>query len=134
MKILAVMLCVVFLIAACSSIPTYPEEQATRIASCLADKKVIEYGAFWCPNCAKQKKMFGNAYPIIEEHVYIECDPRCDVPQEELPIACRGKQAKTSECLAKNIEKYPTWEFPSGDVLIGVINLELLAEKAGCAA
>ena len=66
-------------ITACSS-SQYSKESLDSLANCLADKNVKEYGAFWCPNCAKQEKMFGSGYNILKERgVYVECDPRCDV-------------------------------------------------------
>jgi hypothetical protein len=93
---------------------------AREVAICLADKGVKEYGAFWCPNCAKQEKIFGAAYKIIKERgVYVECDPR-------------GKNQQSALCLAKRIEGYPTWEFKDGSMLKGVLPLEVLAENAGC--
>lgn len=106
-------------IAACSS-SQYPQEKVDGLANCLAEKGVKEYGAFWCPNCAEQKKMFGKSYEILmTRDVYIECDPRGEKEQAEL-------------CLEKKVEKYPTWEFPSGEVIVGVMPFEELAQKAGC--
>ena len=103
------------------------------LATCLADQGVKEYGAFWCPNCAKQQKMFGNSYDILKERgVYVECDPRCDVSEEELPIACRGMVGQTDLCLEKGVNKYPDWEFADGSRLLGVQELSELAEKSGC--
>ncbi|MBI2452257.1 hypothetical protein HYV50_04255 [Candidatus Pacearchaeota archaeon] len=111
----------------------YDDEKLNALASCLADKGVKEYGAFWCPNCAKQEKMFGVGYGIIKSRsVYVECDPRCDVPASELPRACRGVVGQTELCLQKGVEKYPHWEFQDGSTLIGVQELNVLAEKAGC--
>jgi len=107
------------IIAGCSSVK-YTKESLDELANCLADKNVKEYGAFWCPNCAKQQKMFGSSYDIIKErNVYVECDARGDNPQPEL-------------CLEKNVQKYPDWEFSNGERLVGVQNLEILAQKAGC--
>src|SRR3989338_2113174 len=106
-----------FVLAACSS-TKYTKESLDILANCLADKNIKEYGAFWCPNCAKQQKMFGSSYDIIvKRNVYVECDPRGKNPQSDL-------------CLNKNVQKYPDWEFPDGSRLIGVQSLELLAEKA----
>ncbi|MBS3149533.1 hypothetical protein J4455_02450 [Candidatus Woesearchaeota archaeon] len=105
-----------------------------NLANCLADKNVKEYGAYWCPNCARQKDMFGSSYNIIYERgVYIECDPKC-VKNEKgnLPMACRGMEGQPQLCLDKKVEKYPDWEFPDGTRLIGVQELNNLAEKAGC--
>lgn len=107
-------------IAACSS-SEYPREKVDALANCLADKGVKEYGAFWCPNCAEQKKMFDKSYEILmKRNVYIECDPR-------------GEQERAELCLEKKVEKYPTWEFPNGEVVVGVTAFERLAAKAGCA-
>ncbi|HEY4504811.1 MAG TPA: hypothetical protein VJI73_03495, partial [Candidatus Paceibacterota bacterium] len=30
-------------------------------ANCLKDRGAIFYGAFWCPHCANQKKLFGKS-------------------------------------------------------------------------
>ena len=119
-------------ITACSS-SQYSKESLDSLANCLADKNVKEYGAFWCPNCAKQEKMFDGSYDIIKGRgVYVECDPRCEVPEDELPMACRGIVGQTSLCLEKGVEGYPTWEFTTGEILVGVQELERLAAIAGC--
>ncbi len=103
------------------------------LATCLADNGVKEYGAFWCPNCAKQAKMFGSAESILKERgVYVECDPRCDVPEDDLPVACKGIVGQTELCLEKGVDKYPTWEFADGQIVLGVQDLSILAAKSGC--
>ena len=108
-----------FVIAGCSSVK-YTKGSLDDLANCLADKNVKEYGAFCCPNCATQQKMFGSSYDIIKSrNVYVECDARGENPQSDL-------------CLEKNVQKYPDWEFPDGTRLIGVQDLTVLAEKAGC--
>ena len=33
-------------------------------AQCLKDKGAIFYGAFWCPHCQNQKKMFGRSASV----------------------------------------------------------------------
>ena len=92
------------------------------LANCLADKGIKEYGAFWCPNCAKQEKMFEDSYDIIMDMgVYVECDARGDNEQSAL-------------CIEKGIKGYPTWEFQDGTSLQGVMELHTIAEKAGCEA
>ena len=111
---------ILIILAGCSS-AKYTKESLDDLANCLADKNVKEYGAFWCPNCAKQQKMFGNSYDIIKSRgVYVECD-------------ARGENANPDLCLEKNVQKYPDWEFEDGSRLIGVQDLNVLAEKAGCA-
>ena len=119
MKIYAILIIALFLVAGCSS-SAYPKEKLEALANCLADKGVKEYGAFWCPNCANQKKLFGESYSIImSRQVYVECDPRGDNEQSEL-------------CIEKKIEKYPTWEFTNEEIVVGIIQLPDLAVKAGC--
>ncbi len=108
------------LIAGCGNI--YDKSSMDSFANCLADKGVKEYGAFWCPNCAKQRKMFEDSYEIIKEKgVYVECD-------------ARGENEQSSLCIEKGIKGYPTWEFEDGSKIQGVVQLNTLAEKAGCEA
>ena len=87
-------------------------------AQCLTDKGVKEYGAYWCPNCQRQKKDFGNSFKKL---TYIEC---------ALP---GGQQAgQTVECTDADVKGYPTWVFPDGNRLQGYQSLSVLAEKSGC--
>lgn len=86
------------------------------LASCLTEKGVKMYGAYWCPHCANQKEMFGSSFEKID---YVECS-----------LPNRGGQ--TEICIEKNIESYPTWEFAGGSRLVGEQKLEALAVKAGC--
>lgn len=85
-------------------------------AQCLGEKGAKFYGAFWCPHCQAQKKLFGNSEKLLP---YVECS---------LP---NGKD-RTQICIDKNIEQYPTWELASGERLGGEQSLEELAEKTGC--
>ncbi len=68
------------------------------------------YGAFWCPHCADQKEMFGDAVDAVN---YIECDPE-------------GENAQPQQCSDAGIEGYPTWEV-NGELYPGVRSLEELA-------
>jgi hypothetical protein len=103
-------------LAACSSSPNYTRESIDSLAKCLTEKGVVEYGAFWCQNCAKQKKKFGSSYKHLK---YIECDPR-------------GENEQSLLCIKKKVEKYPDWEFSDGSRLVGVQEFETLATKSGC--
>ena len=94
----------------------YPQSEIDAFAQCLTEKEVVMYGAFWCPHCARTKARFGSSFQYIN---YVECDARGENEQSEL-------------CLEKEIEKYDTWEFPSGERLIGEPTFEQLAEKSGC--
>ena len=85
-------------------------------AKCLTEKKVVFYGAFWCPHCQNQKKLFGSAVQYLS---YVECST---------PDA----KGQTQICKDKKIEGYPTWEFADGSRLTGEIPLATLAEKTSC--
>ncbi|OGI72934.1 hypothetical protein A3D42_01645 [Candidatus Nomurabacteria bacterium RIFCSPHIGHO2_02_FULL_41_18] len=87
-----------------------------EFAQCLSDKGAKFYGAFWCPHCANQKKMFGSSQKFLP---YIECSNPAGSAQ--LPI-----------CTEKGINTYPTWEFADGSRLSGEIPMAQLAEKTGC--
>jgi hypothetical protein len=84
-------------------------------AKCLTEEGFVEYGAFWCSNCAEQKKLFGKSFEFIN---YIECDPR-------------GNNAKPELCQKEKITRYPTWII-NNTKLEEVTSLERLAEKSGC--
>lgn len=103
----------VIMLSACGG----PGDLYVPLASCMTEQGVKEYGTFWCPNCARQKKAFGDE--AFEKITYIECDPR-------------GENQQSSLCIEKGIEKYPTWEFSDGSRLVGTQELSVLAEKSGC--
>lgn len=84
-------------------------------AKCLTEKNVKEYGAFWCSNCAEQKKLFGKSFEYVD---YIECD-------------ARGNNAQPELCRQKGITGYPTWEIQN-KLIPGVQPLEDLAQESGC--
>ncbi|HEY4512465.1 MAG TPA: hypothetical protein VJH63_02270 [Candidatus Paceibacterota bacterium] len=96
------------------TIDTGPGEY-DELAQCLADKGVIFYGAFWCPHCAEQKKLFGASAKLLP---YVECST---------PDAMGQLQV----CKDKKIESYPTWIFADGSRLSGTTTA-VLAEKSGC--
>ncbi|MEK6862597.1 MAG: hypothetical protein AABW57_00325 [Nanoarchaeota archaeon] len=85
-------------------------------AKCLTENDVKEYGAFWCPKCAEQKKMFEKSFKYV---TYIECDARGDNAQPEL-------------CQEKNIRGYPTWIINDSLKYEGVQSLERLSQYSGC--
>lgn len=107
-----VVLAGIFLMARSSSAPS----ELDAFASCLGEKGAVFYGAFWCPHCQNQKKMFGRSEKKLP---YVECstaDGRGQLPA----------------CIDKKIEGYPTWEFADGSRLSGEVALDTLAEKTGC--
>lgn len=88
-----------------------------EFATCLKDKGAVFYGAFWCPHCQSQKKLFGSSQKLLP---YVECS------------TADGK-AQTQACIDKDVKSYPTWEFADGSRLNGEIPLAQLAEKTSCA-
>ncbi|MEK7194844.1 MAG: thioredoxin domain-containing protein [Patescibacteria group bacterium] len=85
-------------------------------AQCLTDKGAVFYGAFWCPHCQNQKKMFGKSEKLLN---YVEC-------------STTDGRGQLQVCKDKNVTGYPTWEFADASRLSGEIPLENLAEKTGC--
>lgn len=120
--ILAVILVIGF-VALIYKAPEVKEEKnidETVIASfaqCLSDVGAKFYGAFWCPHCQDQKKLFkdSEALPYIE----------CSTPDGE---------GQTQVCIDEKITGYPTWKFSDGTELNGVQSFEALAEKTNCTA
>ena len=86
------------------------------LAQCLKDKGVTFYGAFWCPHCQKQKRLFGRSADLLP---YVECS----TPD--------GK-GQLQGCIDKGITNYPTWDFPDGSRVTGEVSLADLAQKSGC--
>jgi glutaredoxin len=69
------------------------------------------YGAYWCPHCAEQKALFGEA---AKELPYVECDPSGVNPRPDL-------------CEKVGVKSFPTWVV-GGERREGVQSLETLAE------
>ena len=89
---------------------------ADALAQCLTDKGVKMYGAYWCPHCQAQKKLFGASWKYVN---YAECS---------LP----GGGGQTQVCNDAKIEGYPTWILSNGKRLEGEQSFENLAKAAGC--
>jgi len=85
-------------------------------AQCIKDSKTIFYGAFWCPHCQDQKKLFGRSQKLLP---YVEC-------------STPDTKGQTQICIDKKITGYPVWEFADGTRASGNQTLEELATKTGC--
>ncbi len=110
---------VLFLIVAGVGISFFAKPASGQLdgfAQCLADKDAMFYGAFWCPICQSQKRMFGNSAKLLP---YTEC-------------STPDGQSQLQICVSKEIKQYPTWEFSDGSRLTGEAPLVQLAEKTGC--
>lgn len=87
-------------------------------AQCLTDSGATFYGAFWCPHCNEQKKLFGSSKNLLP---YVEC-------------STPDGNGQTQICLDKGVSSYPTWEFADGSrPFSGKVSLEDLSNKTGCA-
>lgn len=116
-----VIILVVLFVAGAVAYGRYQDKNASsdpryKLARCLTDKGVKFYGAYWCPHCAQQKKLFGRA---VAKLPYVEC-------------AVPGTGDQTQVCRDQNITGYPTWVFPDGTRTSGEQTLEDLASKSGC--
>lgn len=87
-----------------------------QLATCLTEKKVVFYGAFWCPHCQATKKAFGKSAKLLP---YVECSTPDGSAQQQV-------------CTDAGIKSYPTWIFPDGSQLSGEQSMEVLATKATC--
>lgn len=84
------------------------EEREVELAKCLSEKNIVLYGAKKCPDCKKQKDIFGNGFKYIN---YKECN---------------GTIGKCQE-----LRGVPAWEV-NGRIIYGVKSLEELGFLAGC--
>ncbi|MBU2615596.1 MAG: hypothetical protein KKC19_00665 [Nanoarchaeota archaeon] len=82
---------------------------------CLKESGAKIYGTYWCSACAQQKRVLGESKNIP----YVECS---------LP----NRAGQTAECIALDIQSYPTWEFNDSSRLVGILSLENLSAKTGC--
>jgi len=109
------------LIQSKNSVPAGPGKYYD-FATCLKDKGLVFYGAFWCPHCQAQKKLFGSSAKFLP---YVECST---------PDA----SGQTQACIDKKIQSYPTWELPDGTIIPddstngAGVTLQTLAAKSGC--
>jgi len=84
--------------------------------TCLEEQGATFYGAFWCPHCNDQKRVFGRSQKLLP---YVEC-------------STPDRQNQTPECAEAGITGYPTWEFADGERATGPQTLATLAERTGC--
>lgn len=92
---------------------TISNPKIDAFAKCLTQKGVVMYGAYWCPHCQRQKKLFGGSFQYIN---YVECT----------------KDVK--KCQEKKIEGYPTWIFKNGERIAREATFLELAENTSCKA
>lgn len=93
------------------------ESDIVSFADCLKDEGATFFGAFWCPHCQNQKRIFGkkasDALPYVE----------CSTPDG---------QNQTDACKEAGIQSYPTWEFKDGSRVTGEQSIQELSRKTSC--
>lgn len=94
-----------------------PEQPSSReqlaVSTSLSKRGVVFYGAWWCPACQAQKRLFGKQAAALLP--YVECDKTED---------------ERKRCLAAQVRVFPTWEF-NGRRLEGVQSVETLKRWSG---
>ncbi len=85
-------------------------------AQCLKDKGALFYGAYWCPHCQAQKRLFGKS---VKKLPYVEC-------------STPDGQGQLQVCKDNKIDGYPTWIFADGTRQSGEVSLDDLAAKSSC--
>jgi uncharacterized membrane protein len=96
--------------------PVAPDDPIARaLADHLTQTGAKMYGAYWCPHCQDQKRVFGSAAKYLP---YIECSPN-------------GQgTAPAPVCLEQDIKSYPTWVV-KGSKREAVMSLRELADASG---
>lgn len=115
--ILGIVVAVIFL----GSLAYYYHYETTpgpldTFATCLKDKGLKFYGAFWCPHCQAQKALFGKS---VKKLPYIECSNP-------------DGQSQNALCNSLGIQSYPTWVYPDGSRTTGEQSLADLSAKSSC--
>jgi hypothetical protein len=75
-------------------------------ARCLTHAGATFYTAAWCPHCARQSRLFGDAIRYLR---VVDCTNGC-----------------------AGIGTFPTWTFANGSRITGLASLDALAARTGC--
>ncbi len=90
--------------------------QYDTFATCIEESGAKFYGAFWCPHCQNQKKMFGKSAKLLP---YVEC-------------STANGQGQLKICNDVGIQSYPTWIFADGIKVTGEQTFAQLSDKTKC--
>lgn len=80
-------------------------------ARCLTEAGATMYGTDTCSFCQAQKRLFGKSFKYVD---YANCN-------------------YGTRCQEAGITGYPTWVMPDGERLTGLQEIDVLAERSGCA-
>jgi hypothetical protein len=75
-------------------------------ARCISRAGATFYTASWCPHCARQSRMFGDAIRYVHS---VDCTNGCS-----------------------GVGSFPTWTFADGSRISGVAPLDVLASRTRC--
>ena len=102
-----------------TSAPAGPGKYDT-FAQCIKDSGATFYGAFWCPHCQAEKKLFGSSAHLLP---YVEC-------------STPDGNGTTQICKDQGITSFPTWILKDGTRLpvenYAGVTLQTLAAKTSC--
>jgi Zn ribbon nucleic-acid-binding protein len=87
-----------------------------EFAKCITNNGTKMYGAYWCPHCQAQKKLFGSSWKLVN---YVEC-------------ATSGSNQQKEVCNTAGIKGYPTWVFSDGKQISGELSLQQLSTFTSC--
>ncbi|MCC5794244.1 MAG: vitamin K epoxide reductase family protein [Chromatiales bacterium] len=91
------------------------DPRLTALALHLEEIDARYYGAWWCPSCAQQRRLFGRSADYLP---YVECSP----DGRTGPVAMA--------CVAAGIDGYPTWII-GGQRIQSLLTPEELARYSG---
>ncbi len=115
-KVLTYAVAILLLIGAFMAGRYHRNHKYDSFAECLAGHQAKMYGLYWCPHCADQKAMFGDAFHNVP---YVEC-------------AIKGSKELAPECQVAGVKLFPSWQFGNDPPKEGVLSLQALSEKTGC--
>lgn len=90
------------------------EDERTKLAQCLDEKRAEFYGGKYCADCEKQLMLFGSSVGFLH---YIECETNT-----------RG-EVVDSRC--DNLREIPAW-YIDGEIHYGFMDLAELKEVSNC--
>ena len=106
----------IYAISPATQSSSVPSHKYDTLAQCINDSGAKFFGAWWCPHCAAQKALFGDAVKLLP---YVEC-------------ATADGKSQTQVCKDNAITGYPTWVMPDHSTSTGEISLADLALKTNC--
>ncbi|PZD75169.1 Vitamin K epoxide reductase [Acaryochloris thomasi RCC1774] len=106
------------------SVEKESSEAEIELAKHLKSVGANMYGAYWCPHCYDQKKLFGVA--ALSEMPYVECSPD---GKDSQPQVCQDLFTKIEKETGEKAG-FPTWDV-NGKYLFGSQSLEELAQASG---